>query len=110
MTFQDTSNEPQLPEFLDNRPMPEGKVKQVIDRHNASVTRRDYEWFAHCGGKTVVTDEMAKPMHGTYLNAIAVLLRLSDPVNLKRNYVFFRDVINRFTPDQFGNLPKPDGC
>ena len=90
--------------------MPEGRVKEVIDRHNASVTRRDYEWFAHCGGKQVVTDEMARPMRGTYLNAVAVLLRNSDPVNLKRNYVYFRDIINRFTPDQFGNLPQPNDC
>lgn len=95
----------QLPEFT--KPMPQGRVKDLIDRHNQVVVKRDYEWFAYCGGMDAVMANIRRFGGGhekSIAQAFPILWAHADPSNRKRYYLFFRDTINKYTPDTAGNL------
>lgn len=98
-----------LPEFL-NQPMPEGKVKDLVDKHLQEATKRDYEWFRFCGGIDVVISNILQYGEGHELGvakALATLYIDANQNDAHKYYVCFRDVINKFTPDDFGRLSLP---
>ncbi len=95
-----------LPEFL-NQPMPEGKVKDLVDMHLQEATKRDYKWFRRCGGLEVVHTNALRygnPHEIGITKALQNLFIAANEEQAREYYLFFRKTINKFTPDDFGRL------